>query len=116
MLWLGLLLPIAWCDAYSIHTKDGTSNISIKEATVQSAPRGSSIHASINGHALMVAFTENLGQVSIEITTSTGGYVQTDSCLTPNGIQFYIPLAGDYIITFTLPNGDVYYGEFTVTE
>lgn len=35
MLWLGLLLPIAWCDAYSIHTKDGTSNISIKEATVQ---------------------------------------------------------------------------------
>ena len=24
--------------------------------------------------------------------------------------------AGDYIVTFTLPNGDVYYGEFTVTN
>ena len=31
-------------------------------------------------------------------------------------IQFYIPLAGDYIVNFTLPNGDEYYGEFTVTD
>lgn len=23
---------------------------------------------------------------------------------------------GDYIITFTLPNGDEYYGEFTVSD
>ena len=45
-----------------------------------------------------------------------GGYVQTDSCLTPNGLQFYIPNTGDYIVNFTLPNGDEYYGEFTVTD
>jgi len=95
---------------------DHFGHITIKEATVQEAPRGSSIHASIDGHYLTVAFTENLGQVAVEITTATGGYVQTSSCLTPNGLQFYIPLAGDYIVTFTLPNGDEYYGEFTVTD
>jgi hypothetical protein len=35
---------------------------------------------------------------------------------TPNGYQYYIPNTGDYIVTFTLENGDVYYGEFTVTD
>ena len=63
-----------------------------------------------------MVFTENLGQVAIKITTATGGYVQADSCITPNGLQFYIPIAGDYIVTFTLPNGDEYYGEFTVAD
>ena len=38
------------------------------------------------------------------------------SVLTPNGMQFYILNVGNYIVTFTLPNGDEYYGEFTVTE
>lgn len=113
---LGLLMPVIHCQARSIKLTDGFSHINIKEAQVQSVPKGSSIQASISGHYLTVVFTENLGQVSVEITTDTGGYVQIDSCLTPNGLQFYIPLAGDYIVTFTLPNGDVYYGEFTVTD
>jgi hypothetical protein len=78
--------------------------------------KSSSIVPTIDGHYLTVAFTENLGQVVVEITTATGGYVQADSCLTPNGLQFYIPLAGDYIVTFTFPDGDEYYGEFTVTD
>ena len=65
---------------------------------------------------LTVVFTENLGEVVVEISTATGGNVQIDSCPTPNGLMFYIPFAGDYIITFTLPNGDEYYGEFTVTD
>ena len=78
--------------------------------------KGNSILATLNGHMLMVVFTENLGEVVVEISTATGGYVQTDSSLTPNGLQFYIPLAGDYIVNFTLPNGDEYYGEFTVTD
>ena len=64
----------------------------------------------------MVVFTENLGEVVVEISSATGSYVQTDSSLTPIGLQFYIPLAGDYIVNFTLPNGDEYYGEFTVTD
>lgn len=116
VLLLGLLLPAAWCGANSTHIDDGFSHITIKESAVQGAPKGSTIQASINGHMLTVAFTENLGEVTVEITSATGGYVQVDSCLTPNGLMFYIPLAGDYIVTFTLPNGDEYYGEFTVTD
>jgi hypothetical protein len=116
ILLLGLLLPTVWSGANSTISFDGYSHILIKEGIAQGAPKGSAIQASINGHMLTVAFTENLGEVDIEITTSTGGYVQANSCLTPNGIQFIIPLAGDYIVTFTLPNGDEYYGEFTVTD
>lgn len=111
-----LVLMVAWCSAATIHSIDGYSAIQVKEAYVTGAPKGSTIQASINGHTLTVVFTENLGQVDIEVTTSTGGYVQANSCITPNGIQFYIPNAGDYIVTFTLPNGDEYYGEFTVTN
>ena len=91
--------------------------LEVKENTFHGGlDKSSSILASIDGHYLTIAFTENLGQVAVEITTAAGGYVQTSSCLTPNGLQFYIPLAGDYIVTFTLPNGDEYYGEFTVTD
>ena len=111
-----LMMTSTWCVASNLDMADGYSSIPVKEAGVQGAPKGSSIQAYIDGHVLSVTFTENLGEVTVEITTSTGGYVQVDSCLTPNGLQFYIPLAGDYIITFTFPNGDEYYGEFTVTN
>ena len=116
VLLLGLLLPAVWCGANSINLMDGLSHILIMEGNTHNTPKGSTIHATIDGHYLTVVFTENLGQVAIEITTSTGGYVQVDSCMTPNGLQFYIPNTGDYIVTFTLPNGDEYYGEFTVTD
>ena len=112
VLLLGLLLPAVWCGANDI--QDGFSHITIQEAKVQSTPKGSTIQAFINGHTLTVVFTENLGEVAVDITSVTGGYVQADSCLTPNGLMFYIPDAGDYIVTFTLPNGDEYYGEFTI--
>ena len=110
-----LLLLTVWGSANDNRMVDGFSPIIVKAGNVQDAPKGSTIQASINGHMLTVAFTENLGEVTVEITSATGGYVQVDSCLTPNGLMFYIPLAGDYIVTFTLPNGDEYYGEFTVT-
>lgn len=96
--------------------KGGTPKLTIIKSHHAGSDKSGSISASINGHYLTVAFTENLGQVAVEITTANGGYVQTDSCLTPNGLQFYIPNTGDYIVNFTLPNGDEYYGEFTVTE
>lgn len=92
------------------------SHINVKEAHVQGAPRGSSIQASISGHYLTVTFTENLGQVAIEVTTSSGALVDGTMTLTPTGVQIHIPNTGDYIVTFTLSNGDEYYGEFTVTE
>ena len=108
-------MPIVWQGTYAASIMDGYS-IVIKVGNVQSSPKGSTIQASVNGHMLTVAFTENLGEIAVEITSTAGGYVQADSCLTPNGLMFYIPLAGDYIVTFTLPNGDEYYGEFTVTD
>lgn len=81
---------------------------------VQNTPRGSSIHASISGHMLTVVFSENIGQVAVEVTTLSGAVVQCISTRTPDGLQMYVPNAGDYIITFTLANGDEYYGEFEI--
>jgi hypothetical protein len=116
VLLLGLLLPAVWCGANSTKSNDGYSHINVKEAGIQGMPKGSTIQASINGHTLTVVFTENLGEVAIEITTATGALVENFWTVTPNGLQTYLSLCGDYVITFTLPNGDEYYGEFTVTD
>ena len=109
-----LVLTVAWGSATTIHSMDGYSAIQVKEAYVTGAPKGSTIQASIDGHTLTVVFSENIGEVAIEITTVSGATVDYLSMLTPNGAQFYIPNAGNYIVTFTLPNGDEYYGEFEV--
>jgi len=113
---LGMMLPATWCKADASIYKDEHHPIQVKEAHVQDAPKGSAIQASINGHMLIVVFSENLGQVAIEVTTATGTPVECLSTQTPNGVNLYVPHAGDYIITFTLLNGDEYYGEFTVTD
>lgn len=116
VLLLGLLIPTAWCGANCNSLTDGYSHIQIKEAHVEEAPKGFSIQASINGHYLAVVFSENLGQVYVELTTASGTPIDCLSTQTPNGVNIYITLAGDYIVTFTLSNGDEYYGEFTVTD
>lgn len=116
MLLVGLVILTIWCNANVFQIKDGHSHINVKEAHVQGPPKGSTIQAYIDGHVLTVAFTENLGSVSIEITTVTGTTIQTFWMSTPNGLQTELYLTGDYVITFTLPNGDEYYGEFTVTD
>ncbi len=91
--------------------------LEVKEKVIHgSSDKSGSIVSFINGHYLTVVFTENLGQVAVEITTASGVPVENLWTYTPNGIQTYLSLAGDYIITFTLPNGDEYYGEFTVTD
>lgn len=95
---------------------DETPIVVIGKTCHSSLERSNSIIPTLNGHLLTVVFTENLGQVSVEVTTSSGASVECISVLTPNGLQIYIPNAGNYIVTFTLPNGDEYYGEFTVTE
>ena len=120
VLMLCFILSGALCYANSeagmVEKGDGVP-IDLIEAGSSSTPsKGNSIIPTISGHVLTVTFTENLGQVAVEITTATGMPVDSSATLTPNGIQFYIPLAGDYIVTFTLPNGDEYYGEFTVTD
>lgn len=88
----------------------------IEKACHGGEEKGNWIIASVNGHVLTVLFDKNLGQVSVEVATFAGVTVDCLSVLTPNGLQFYIPNVGEYIVTFTLSNGDEYYGEFTVTD
>lgn len=117
---LCLILLGASCfahDADVMEKKGDGIPILVKENTIHNgSDRSSAIQASVNGHCLTVSFTENLGQVTIEVSTVSGTSVHFTSTPTPNGVQCYIPNAGDYVVTFTLPNGDEYYGEFTVTE
>lgn len=75
-----------------------------------------SIFADINGHKLTVAFSQNLGEVSIDISTASGATIFCLSVQTPTGYQYFVQNADSYVITFTLPNGDKYYGEFEVTD
>ena len=96
--------------------EDGFSHISIKVTHTQGNPKTSSIQATIDGHWLSVVFLENLGQVTVEVSSTTVGEVETQSTPTPNGVNIYIPATGSYIVTFTLANGDIYYGEFEVED
>ena len=89
---LGLLLPTIWGGAHTTNLFDGYSPIAVKEKTVQGAPKGSTITASISGHTLMVSFSQNIGQVSVEITTDTGVTVDCLSAMTPTGFQSYFPM------------------------
>ena len=121
VLMLCLALSGALCYASGVartenEKREGTPKLTIQKSQHGGVDKSGSILASIDGHTLSVVFTENLGQVDIEVTTSTGGYIQADSTITPNGIQLYVPNTGDYIVTFTLLDGDEYYGEFTVTD
>ena len=75
-----------------------------------------SISADINGHSLTVAFLQNIGQVSIEIANVFGVTLNIEATDTPSGYMYYIPLTGNYTVTFTLENGDEYYGEFEITD
>ena len=116
LLLAALVAATLYCSAVGVNFKDGNSQVQIKEMKVSSIPKGDAIQASINGHVLSVVFTENLGQVAIDISTAAGATVDYNSIHTPNGVNFYIPNTGSYIVTFTLPNNDVYYGEFEVTD
>ena len=121
-LMLCLTLSGAFCHASGLARtenekgKDGTPISVIEKASHSGSEKGNSILATINSHMLMVVFTENLGQVAVEVSTTLGDSVNFTTTPTPNGLQIYIPNAGNYIITFTLPDGDEYYGEFMVTD
>ena len=116
VLLFGFFLSTVWCGAISTYSNDDYSHITIKESSVQGTPKASSIDATIDGHYLTVVFSENLGTVQIEITDLNGGTVALTDFHTPNGYIAYIYNTGSYIVTFTLSNGDVYYGEFDVTD
>ena len=114
LLLFGFLFTAALCSGTNL--TDGYSLIQVKEAQVQGCPKGSSILASIDGHTLSIVFLENLGHVYIEVSHANGNEAQAQSTPTPNGVDFYIPVTGSYVVTFTLPNGDVYFGVFEVTD
>ena len=122
VLMLCLILSGAMCYARGIagteneKGSDGTPIVIIRNSIHSGSEKGNTIISMINGHVLTVVFTENLGQVAIEVTTVLGSPVTRMSTYTPNGVILYVTNIGDYIITFTLPNGDEYYGEFTVTD
>jgi len=120
VLMLCLVLSGAFCYAHgAARTEmkgDETPSIVILRAECGSTDKSGSILPSIYDHVLSVMFTENLGQIAVEVSTASGTLVNCLSVFTPNGLQVYIPNAGNYIVTFTLSNGDVYAGEFTVTD
>ena len=55
-----------------------------------------SIFADISGHKLTVAFSQNLGEVSIDISTASGATIFCLSVQTPTGYQLMIPCGGSY--------------------
>lgn len=117
LLLLGTILPITFYNASAFCLLSGLHPIQTKEAHVSGTPRGSTIQASIDGHYLMVTFTQNIGNVTMELDMASGPMLfNYPSVQTPDSYQFYLNQTGDYIITFTLSNGDEYYGEFTVTD
>lgn len=116
---LCFILSGALCFAHGLEGMENGKDIPIEvinKNNGNSSDKGSTILASIDGHILTMLISENLGQVSVEITTDTGAMVDCVVAQTPNGLQFYIPNAGSYIVNFTLPNGDEYYGEFEVED
>ena len=121
ILMLCFILSGALCYAYgnaiSGKEKGEGFTIDVKEKiSYGGLDKSSTIIPTLNGHVLTVVFSENLGQVSMEVATAAGAILQSLSVYTPNGVQVYIPNAGNYIVTFTFSDGDEYYGEFTVTN
>ena len=112
VLMLCLVLSGALCYASGV----ARTILTRKKAQHGGPDKSGSIIPSINGNVLTVVFSENLGQVAIEVSTASGAQVDCLSVLTPNGLQVYIPNSGNYIVTFTLSDGDEYYGEFTITD
>ena len=109
----------ALCYAYGETRTENEKREGIPIELIQSAStvepsRSNTILPILDGHVLSLVFTENLGLVSIEVTTVNGSSVETTSIYTPNSVNIYIPNTGNYLVTFTLFNGDEYYGEFEV--
>ena len=107
------LLGAIEMSSFNLIKNDG---ISVMATNCTNDDRSSYILAVINGHNLSVSFTENIGEVDIEIENVEGIIIEYNYMETPSGYLYYIPLVGRYTISFTLSNGDKYYGEFEVTD
>ncbi len=67
------------------YINDGGDIILIAKSAHGSAPKTNSISASITGHSLTVAFSQNLGEVTVEISTASGTTIFCLSVQTPTG-------------------------------
>ncbi|MCQ2309819.1 MAG: DUF3244 domain-containing protein [Bacteroidales bacterium] len=75
------------------------------------------VSATIDGHALTIYINENVGIAHIVVTNSNGVYIDSNNILhTPDMATLLIEDEGLYTVTITLNNGEVYYGDFYVTE
>ncbi|MBQ3355240.1 MAG: DUF3244 domain-containing protein [Bacteroidales bacterium] len=90
--------------------------IIVSTSSLSGLDKGNSIFTTIDDHVLSVVFFENLGNVTVEVSSTSGSENQIESTPTPNGVIFYIANSGSYIVTITLSGGDEYYGEFEVTD
>ena len=118
VLMIGLFFVV---DCYCVNgisgTKDGVPITIIKSAgNYGGLDRSGSISASIDGHDLTVIFYENLGEVVIKITDASNCVIDCLVTRTPTGYLYYIFATGHYTIDFILPDGDIYSGEFDVTD
>lgn len=87
------------------------------ETTTQTESKDIPISASIDGHALNIYINENVGIAHIVVTDRNGVYIDRDNIPhTPDAVTILIDDDGFYTVTITLNNGDVYYGDFMVTE
>ncbi len=100
VLLLGIILPtvIGLANNGATKEKDGGCSVVINKSKNTEFDRSGSISA------------------SIDVSYASGNEVETTSIYTPSGVIIYIPYSGSYVVTFTLSNGDEYYGEFEVTE
>jgi len=102
--------------ANNVISEDKLSVYAFCDGEEEKSGEGSSISAYINGNVLTVVFPRSLGEVMVEVATIEGSSVYYSLIQTPTGYQIYIPSTGNFSVTFTLQNGNMYYAEFEVEE
>ena len=113
---LSLLIVSSHAANISIIQTENVPVVMTAETQHSGDDKSGSMNVSINGHYLTVAFTESLGEVSIEVQNTSGIPLDVSIMDTPSGRQIYIPSAGSYILIIKLENGDEYHGNFEVSE
>ena len=109
-----LMVAVNQASGSLIYQTDQVPITMIAGAQLGGDDKSGSMSAYISGHTLTVAFTENLGDVVIEIQDESGSTLDLLLLGTPTGYQCYIPLAGHYTLIIKLDDDDEYFGEFVV--
>ncbi len=93
---LCLPLSAAFCVANGVTVtfRDGLPITIIKGSDSGGPDKSGSMSAYINGHTLTIAFTENLGQIVIEVRDESDVTLDLALLGTPTGYQCHIPSAG----------------------